>query len=132
MKICLFDSIGNLGIVIGWNRIITSEYYLFEVDREGVLRIGDKAYPVVNGQAKVPQYHLVFGERRNIYFTDKQGNMFACGSINRTGSRTIDISNEVEDCLIACIEKLDEQNKEIKALKEEISKIKTEYWVSLN
>ena len=132
MKICLFNSIGNLGIVTGWKKLMFDDHLIFETDREGELRIGEKSYPVVNGQARVPQYHLVFGERRNIYFADKQGNVFACGSISRTGSRTIDIVSEVEHCLIACIEKLDEQDREIRLLKEEIRKIKNEHGVSFN
>ena len=132
MKIILFNSIGNLGIVTGWKKLMFDDRLIFETDREGELRIGEKSYPVVNGQARVPQYHLVLGERRNIYFADRQGNVFACGSISRTGSRTIDIVNEVEHCLIACIEKLDEQEKEIKQLKKNIGKLENEYGVSLN
>ena len=132
MKICLFDNIGNFGIVIGWKRLITDDYFVFEVDREGELRIGEKTYKINNGQARVPQFHLVFGEQRNINFVDKQGKVYTCGTMSRTGTKLININNEIEICLIACIEKLDEQEKEIKQLRREISKIKNEYGVSLN
>ena len=132
MKICLFDSIGNLGIVIGWKKVILDSCFVFEVDREGELRIGEKVYPVVNGEVKAPQCNFIYGERRNMYFVDKDGNEFFCGSISRTGSRTVDISNEVESCLLACIDKIEKQEKDIKVLKEEISKLKNEYGVSFN
>lgn len=132
MKICLFDTIGNVGIVIGWKRLITDNYYLFEIDREGELRIGEKTYQFNDGQARVPQYHLVFGEQRNINFVDKQGKTYSCGTISRTGTRLININNDLESCLIACLEKLNEQEKEIKKLKNNIWKIENEYGVSLN
>ena len=38
MKICLFSSIGNLGIVTGWKKLMFDDHLIFQTDREGELR----------------------------------------------------------------------------------------------
>ena len=130
MRIILFETIGELGIVTEWNRVIHDDYLIFEVDREGELIIGERKYAVCDGRACVPQYHVVLGEPRRITFADKQGKRYFCGVISRTGGHLINIAQETDVCLIACVEQIANLKKEILDLKEENKKIKNEYGVS--
>ena len=113
-----------------WKRLIDQDHLKFEVDRDGELRIGQRSYEVRSGLAYVPQSNILLGDNHKIVFTNKDGQAFKCGVIKRTGSRLMEICNEVEPCLIACCAALDAQEVQIRELKEEIRKLKNEYGVS--
>lgn len=131
MKIVLFDKIGKIGIVIGWEPIIREDYLKFEIGRNGKLNIGDKVYDTVDGVAYVPQYILNLGQSKKISFSSEDNNHFSCGTITRTGSRMISISNPIEPCIIACCQKIDEQQEEIDKLKNTVDLIKKQYGITI-
>lgn len=131
MKIVLFDKIGKIGIVIGWDPLIREDYLKFEIGREGTLKIGDKTYDTVDGVAYVPQYILNLGQSGKICFTDEDNNHFSCGTITRTGSNMIKISNPIEPSIVACCQKIDEQQEEIDKLKNTVDLIKKQYGITI-
>lgn len=134
MKIVLFDELpfkDKLGIVTEWKRLIDKDDLIFRTDRDGVLSVGQHTYKTVDGCAFVPQYHVLLGESHKISFTDDHGTTYTCGTIKRTGSRLIEITNDLETCLIACVSALDAQNGLIKTIMGEIEQIKKQYGVSV-
>lgn len=131
MKIVLFDNIGDIGIVTDWKPLILDEYLKFEIGREGTLKIAEKAYETVGGTAYVPQYALNLGGVGKITFVDRDAKSFSCGTIKRTGSRMISISNPIDPCIVACCQKICEQDHEIKVLKETVDLIKKQYGITI-
>lgn len=130
MKIVLFDSIGAIGIVSDWKAHIDGNSLRFDVDRRGILNIGARSFDVSGGVAYFPTYYLVMGEPQAISFTDENKNTFCCGTISRTGSHMIKITNPVEPCIIALCQAYDELSRKVLYLQEEHKKIKSEYGVS--
>lgn len=135
MKIVLFDALSisqKLGIVTEWKRVIDGDFLKFNVDRAGKLCIGQREYNASNDCIYVPQYHVLMGEPQKIYFIDPDGNKYYCGIIKRTGSRLMEICNDVEACIITCCAALDAQQAQLKTITENIQKLKNEYGITFN
>lgn len=131
MRLVLFDNVGKIGIVTDWSPMIRDNYLKFEIGREGTLKIGDKTYDTVDGIAYVPQYILNLGQSRKICFTDKENNHFCCGTITRTGSHMMSISNPIEPSIIAFCQKINEQQEEIDKLKKTVEIIRKQYGITI-
>lgn len=132
MKVVLFEKIGKIGVIIDWKQMILDNSLVFEIGREGVLSIGEKTYETVNGAAYVPQYILILGDSKAISFKDAEsGDVYACGTITRTGSRMMKITNPIEPCIVACCKKIDEQQEEIDKLKNTVDLIKKQYGITI-
>lgn len=132
MKIILFDGIDNVGIITEWKPHISNDPLRFDIDRPGKLRVGAKEYDVTDGRIYVQTFNLIMGEAHSVEFIDQKGNVFACGSISRTGSHTIKVSNPIEPSLVALCATVDKLTSKVTSLENEIKKIKNEYGVSLN
>lgn len=130
MKIVLFDKLGKIGIVTGCKPYVGEDTLQFETDRDGKLIIGERTYTVSGGTAYVPIINITMGEARVIVFIDKNGNLFECGTLTRTGSHVIKITNPIEPCIIALCNAYSELKEENAALVAEIKKLKNEYGVS--
>lgn len=126
----LFDKLGRIGIVTGCKPYVGGDTLQFEADRDGMLIIGERTYTVSGGTAHVPIINIIMGEARVIVFIDENGNHFECGTLTRTGSHVIKISNPIEPCIIALCSAYSELKEENAAIKAEIKKIKSEYGVS--
>ena len=131
MKLVLFDGIGDIGIITDWKPMILDDYLKIQIGREGTLTIGDKQYHTDDGVVFVPQYTLILGDTKKITFTDASGVAYSCGTIARTGTRMIEISNPVEPCIVACCQKICEQDHEISVLKETVDLIKKQYGITI-
>lgn len=130
MRIVLFDKLGKIGIVTGCKPYVGGDMLQFEADRDGELIIGERTYTVSGGTAYVPIINITMGEARVIVFIDKNGNLFECGTLTRTGSHVIKITNPIEPCIIALCNAYSELKEENTALVTEIKKLKNEYGVS--
>jgi hypothetical protein len=130
LKIVLFDKLGKIGIVTGVKTYVGTDVLAFETDRDGKLIIGERTYTVSGGRAYVPIIDIIMGEGRIIVFIDKNGERFECGTLTKTGSRTIKINNPIEPCVIALCNAYSELKEENAVLVAEIKKIKNEYGVS--
>ena len=134
MKINLFDGLpgtGKLGIVTDWKRLIDGEDLVFKVDRNGELCVGQRTYRTVDNTVYVPQYTILLGESHVITFTDESGNKFACGVIKRTGSRMIEIKNDLDSCFISLCAAYNDQHDEIKRLSDKLKLFEEKIGISI-
>lgn len=131
MKIILFDGIGKVGIVSGWKPHITNDAIRVEADRDGELWVGGKLYNIVNGITYVPTFTVIMGESYPISFVDKDGERFECGTITRTGSHMIKITNPVEACIVELCGAYEKLVDKVAVLEGEIKKIKNEYGITI-
>ena len=134
MKIITFESLPiceKIGVVTDWKRYIDSDYLKIETDRGGEIRIGADVYPVNEGEGYVPQSRILLGESYKITFVDDDKKVFNCGSIRRTGSRLMEIRNDLEACVIACHSAISEQSRVIEEMQTEIKRIKKELSISI-
>ena len=131
MKIVLLDNIGKIGIVTEWKQLIDGDMLVFEVKSEGELRIGKHTYKAKEGKCYMPQYHLLLGQKSKIEFIDHKKRVFDCGYISRTGSRLMQIHNDVETCLVNCCAALDELRGEVERLCAENKTLKTQFGISI-
>lgn len=134
MKINLFDGLpgtDKLGIVTDWKRLIDGDNLVFKVDRDGELCVGQRTYKTVDKTAYVPQYTVLLGESHAITFTDEKKNKFACGVIKRTGSRMIEIKNDLDSCFISLCVAYNNQHDEIKRLGDKLKNLEEKIGISI-
>lgn len=131
MRIVTFNNIEGLGVITGWQGRMDQSFLKFESDVDGELLIGARKYAVENLRAFVSQNDIRLGDSLKIIFTDDQGKRYDCGTITRTGSYHIAIYNNIEQCLIACLNVLDQQSAEMEKLRAELKIVKQHYGVTI-
>ena len=134
MKIILFDELpipDKLGIVTEWKKYIDGDSLNFSIERDGELCIGQRTYKTVDGYAYVPQYHVLLGESHKITFTDEQGVLYNCGTIKRTGSRIIEIQNNLDTCIVSLCAAFDQLHKDYTKLEKNVKLLEEKIGISI-
>lgn len=127
MKITLLKSIGNIGVITGFKSLIPDRVK-FDVGESGNLFIGAKSY-TVDGIAEIAEWEIKPGPNK-VTFIDAEGQAYACGTINRN-SRFMSVTNNLDTLVVDIALCYDAQNEKIKQLEETLSKVTTQYGISI-
>ena len=130
MKVILLKNLNSTGVITERCRVIP-DYFEFEFEEPGKLRIGDKTYVVDGRKIFVSQYDIMLGKHMKLVFVDKNGREYDCGEIHRTGSRLVEFHNDIEHSLVDACAALDEARCEIAELKDSIKQIKEQMGINL-
>jgi hypothetical protein len=130
----LFDELPiseKLGIVTEWKRYIEGDNFVFYIGQDGELRIGQRAYKTIDGYAYVPQYHVLLGESHKIAFVNNQSVAYDCGIIKRTGSRMIEIQNNLDTCVVSLCAAFDQLHKDYASLVKKVKQIEEKTGITI-
>ena len=127
MKLTLLKNVGNVGVITGYKNLIPDRVRL-DVGESGTLYIGAKSYSV-DGFVEIAEYDVKPGPNK-VTFVDADGQAYACGTINRNG-RFISITNNLDTLVVDIALCYDVQNEKIKKLEEALSKVTTQYGISI-
>ena len=128
MKIQLLESLGNYGVILDWKKFLP-EIISIEIEREGVLTIGPKSYPVINGKVQLLEYQILPGPNK-VTFIDKSGITYECGCIHKN-TRFINIENPVDKLAVQLALTCEELYKQVKELKAEVKTIREQYGITI-
>ena len=127
MKITLLKDLGSIGVITGWKNLL-SDYVEFDVGEDGTLFIGAKSF-AVESSARIIEYEIKPGPNK-VMFMDKQGNSYACGTINRNG-RFVSVTNNLDKVVTELALGHVAQCEKIKQLEDELSILKKQYGISI-
>lgn len=129
MKLVLLNNIGNYGIILEPDGFILDTHLPVEFEQSGLLTIGEVTNRIVPGVNYIREINIAQGISK-VTFVDDNGRHYNCGRIIRSG-RHVSISHQIDGLVVALAKACDDQESEIKNLKEEFNRFKTQFGVSI-